>query len=506
LKKYSIFILSIFSGVLISLPFTYPHFYLLSWIGLTPFLYAILKQNKARYSTYFIAGTLLGTTIIFSSSFWLYYPLVEFSGLALIPALFLFLLVFLLFGLIYGIWACSYIFLKNRNGLNPFWLAISWTAFEYLRFRFVPALPFGFIAYTQSEFSSLIQFAEYGGIYLIAFIVMLINGYILKTIINKRFNYLVHVFLLLIIIISIGTYRVNYFNKIAEDSIEDNITVGVVQSNLTPSEKWTVSKIENHYNYFIEQSKEIQDALLVVWPESSLTFDLIRNEFYRERFYKKAASLKQYIQIGGLATIDGGLQKYNSSFLIEPGSKVIDRYNKNFLVPFGEYMPMSNLVEKLTGVSFSSQLPGEEITIFQINDIKWKTLICSEILYPGLTKEKIKSVEFLVNQSNEAWYKKGNLQEQMWTAAVFRAVENRRSVLKSGNMAYGGVISPAGTAIIKNHSKKLTTFTAKVPLSSVETLYQKWGDYIGFISAIIVLILIFIKAILFYIYNKKESK
>lgn len=502
MKKYYIYILAIVSGFIISLPFSYPHLYLLSWVGLIPFLYALIRESKARYSSHFIAGTLLGTTIIFSSSFWLYYPLVEFSGLPLISAILLFLLVFILFGLIYGIWAYTFVYLNKQKGLSPFWLAISWTAFEYLRFRFIPALPFGFIAYTQREFSSLVQFAEYGGIYLVVFIVMLINGYVFKTITNKKGKYLVPIVFILIIIISVGTIRVNKLNEMDENSI----TVGVVQSNLTPNEKWSVANIENNYDYFIEQSQEIQDALLVVWPESSLTFDLIRNEFYRERFYKSAANIKQYIQAGSLAIADGGLQKYNSSFLLGPGSKVIHRYNKNFLVPFGEYMPMSDMVEKFTGISISSELAGKKISIFQIDGVKWKTLICSEILYPGLVREKNESVEFLVNQSNEAWYKKGNLQEQMWSAAIFRAVENRRSVLKSGNMAYGGVISPAGKNIIKRHSSQLTTFKAELPLSSVETFYQKWGDYIGYISAIIVIILVLIKIILYYIYNKRLNK
>ncbi len=286
---------------------------------------------------------------------------------------------------------------------------------------------------------------------------------------------------------------------------KNNITVGAVQSNLTPHEKWSVANIEKNYDYFIKETQEIQNALLVVWPESSLTFDLIRNEFYREKFYKKFANTKQHVQTGSLSIVDG-LQKYNSSFLIEPGSKIIERYNKNYLVPFGEYMPMSNLVEKLTGILISSELPGKKITIFQIGDIKWKTLICSEILYPGLAKKKIESVEFIVNQSNEAWYKRGNLQEQMWASATFRAVENRRSVLKSGNKAYGGVISATGQTIIKSHSNELSTFKSELPLRSVVTLYQRWGDYIGYISAIIVLILILIKTVLYCHYKRRVKK
>ena len=500
MNKYKIYFLSILSGLLISLPLSYPKLYFLSWIGLVPFLYIIKSGTGGSYSRYFTTGTLLGTTIIFSSSFWLYYPLVEFSGLPLFFAIFLFVLVFILFGLIYGIWTCLFVFIKNQRKISPFFLAISWTAFEYLRFRFIPALPFGFIAYTQSEFSSLVQFAEFGGIYLIVFIIMLINGYMFKLLLQKEVKYLIPVLLILIIITGVGTVRRNYFNKIEKDYIP----VGVVQSNLTPDDKWHLSNIESNFDYFIEQSQELSDSLLIVWPESSLTFDLVRNEFYREKFFQKAAVIKSsYIQTGSLATVDGGLKKYNSSFLISPDSRIIGRYNKNFLVPFGEYMPMSDLVEKLTGITMSSELPGEEITIFQVDGQKWKTVICSEILYPGLVKKGVKEADFIVNQSNEAWYKKGNLQEQMWTAALYRAVENRRSVLKSGNTAYGGVVSADGTIIIKKHSNEVNSFTAELPVVNITTLYQKWGDYIGYLSAIIVLILLIIKSFLYFYYREK---
>ncbi|MFW6287892.1 MAG: apolipoprotein N-acyltransferase [bacterium] len=492
MKKYSLYILSIISGIIIALPLSYPGLYLLSWVGLVPFLYGIKKVSDFNYFTYFKAGSIFGFTIIFSSSFWLYYPLVEHSGLPWLFAVFLFLLLFILFGFIYGIWACLFVYVKKPGKISPFWLAISWVSIEYLRFRFLSELPFGFIAYTQSNFTSLLQFAEFGGIYIISFIVLLINGYIFKFVINKKFRYIVPVLLILIIILSVGMLRLNYIKGLEQETVN----VGVVQSNLTPAEKWDIANIEKNMDYFIDQSREISDYSLVVWPESSLTFDFVRNGFYREKFNKKISNIDFYLQTGSLAVAGEGVQKYNSSFLIGPDGEVVDRYNKNRLVPFGEYIPFTSLVEKLTGLRYYSELPGEEVRIFQMNNVKWKTLICSEILYPDIAKEKINSAQFLVNQSNEAWYRMGNLQEQMWSAALFRAVENRRSIVKSGNKAYGGVISTGGTDVIKNHSINVTTFTGELAVSNINTLYQKWGNYIGYISLIIVLILLITRVLL----------
>lgn len=493
IQKYIIYLLPVLSGILLSLPFSYPSLYILSWVALLPLLYFLerWKEKEERgFISVFLAGTLLGITIMVSSSLWLYYPLAEHSGLPLIFALILLFLVFVLFGAIYGIWALFFVFVKRSSGISPVWLAISWIAVEFLRFRIIPAFPFAFIAYTQSNFLSLLQFSSYGGIFLVGFIVLLFNGYLFKVIANRKIKYLLPALLLLVFVLFTGSHMLNSFET------DTWLNVGVVQTNLDPVEKWAVANIERNMDYLLDESRRLVEAELVVWPESSLTFDLIRNEFYRKRFLQQVTGLNAYLQVGSLSIMDDDYARYNSSFLITPEARIQSRYNKVRLVPFGEYIPLSNLVEKLTGLSIVSQLPGDEFVIFRKGEISWKTVICSEILYPGLVREGVEEARFIVNQSNEAWYRKGNLQEQMWIAARFRAAENRRSILKAGNQAFGGVIAPTGAELMKNHSRDLSTFPARLPLNGEGTLYQKWGDYPGFISAIVLVFSLLTKSFL----------
>ncbi|MFW6306534.1 MAG: apolipoprotein N-acyltransferase [Bacillota bacterium] len=504
LRNIRIYLIVIVSGILLSLPFSYPSLYIVSWIGLIPFLYVIkeLKENRINYWNIFVLGTVLGTTIILSSAAWLYYPLIDFSGMPWFLSVFVFILVFILFGFIYGIWSLLYIYIRQKEGVSPFWLAISWTAVEYLRFTLIPALPFGFIAYTQGQFSSLVQLAEYGGFYLITFIVLLINGYIYKLFLKKKIKYGIPLFIIFILITTHGMIRINNYNNKDYQAIK----VGIVQTNLTPEEKWKFENIKPNMDYLISESRTIlaEEPLFILWPESALTFDMVRNEYYREKFMEKLSDVDTYIQIGSLAIIDKNNEKYNSSFLISPDNNIKNRYNKNKLVPFGEYMPLADIVETLTGLSMVSEIPGNEITKFQISEVRWKTVICSELLYPQLTAEKINNVDFVVNQSNEAWYRKGNLQKQMWASAIFRAVENRRTVVRSGNKAYGGAVSPAGLPIVRNHSRDDTSFIVQIPLNKETTLYHRWGDYTGYISVMIVLLLFFIKIVII-IYRKKKG-
>lgn len=505
LRNLKHYLIPVLSGLLISLPFSYPGLFFLSWIGLIPFLTFI--ENKKRnknidFISVFAPGTLMGTVIIIFSSGWLYYPLIDFSGLPFLAAVFILLLLFFLFGSIYGLWAIVFVYTKKSIGISPLWLAVSWISFEYLRFTLIPAYPFAFIAYTQSSFFSLLQFAEYGGIYLVGFIVILINGYFAKLISKKRLRYFIPVLILLAVVFSIGLIKEKEFRDIDFQHLK----VGVVQTNIEPEDKWKIENIESIMDVLVQSSKKLSDdTTLIVWPETALTFDLVRDEFYREKFLKKAGEINSYLQISSLAVMDDSLQQYNSSFLFAPSAVYTDRYNKMKLVPFGEYMPLSGLVEKLTGISWSSQLPGNEPVLFEINGNKWRVAICSEILYPHLIQLGLEEADFIVNQSNESWYKKGNLQEQMWATACFRAVENRSSVLKSGNNAYGGVISLSGSPIIKKHSSKLSLFSADIPLNNEKTFYQRHGDYVGIFSTIVVVFLILIKIIIYLIYQKKEK-
>lgn len=72
-------------------------------------------------------------------------------------------------------------------------------------------------------------------------------------------------------------------------------------------------------------------------------------------------------------------------------------------------------------------------------------MICSEILYPEYFKNEAEEIDFIVNQTNEAWFKNSKLLKNiMWQAAVMRAVENRTPVIKTGNLSYNGIIYPSG--------------------------------------------------------------
>ncbi|MFW6268486.1 MAG: apolipoprotein N-acyltransferase [Bacillota bacterium] len=465
MKKF----LPIISAILIVLPFYIPNFFFLALIGLLPLLISFKNANVKQSIKY---GWIFGFALVTFSGYWLFFPLYNFSGLPLPAVILVLFLLFSLLAIFYGLTAGL---LKNI-GLTPFRLAVCWTAIEFLRYKILPHFSVGYLGYTQTSYSHLLQWADLGGIFLITFIVLLINGILYKLLITKHKKYLIILIITLIIISSYGVYRLNTLNTTNISEIK----IGVVRSSIPQEVKWRPAKIESNIDHIFKQIEEAERETpkLIVTPETAFTFDLTRNEYYRNMVQEKIKKINIPIQTGSQSIMDQPGKKYNSSFLISDNGKIDQRYNKNDLLPFGEKIPLQNFVKIITGKKWSSLQEGSKKTIFKQDFAKWQVLICSEIMQTKPVS-LIEKTGFIINQSNEAWFDSG-VQQLMWNAAIFRAVENRRSVIKSGNFSYVGVVYPSGKYINDTLLSKPSYLITDIPLKNNITYYQKWGNIMGY--------------------------
>ena len=487
----TLFILFI-STLLITLPFYFPNLFLLSYFSFIPILFIIKKSN---IKDSFLYGWLFGFIYISISSYWLFYPLHKFSGLNIIFNIFLLVLLFGFIALFYGLWA----YLVKSIGIGAVRIALSWTGIEFLRYKLMSAFPIAYLGYTQSSFKPLLQWADIGGVFLISFFILLINGYIFKLINNRAKKFLVPILILFLIIGSYGIYKMNvsYSSK-----NQENLTVGIIQTNINQNEKWKTANIEKNINEIFNSANKLKNVQLYITPETSLTFDIIRNEYYRNIVFEKMNEYNSYFQFGAQAIKNDPDFRYNSSLLFSAEGKMIDRYNKNRLVAFGEMIPFNRLVNNLTNKQWHSLAAGDKNNLFEINGVKWRNLICSEIFYPLLNND-LKEFDFIVNQSNEAWFENG-LQQQMWSAAIFRAVESRKTVIKSGNKAISGVIMPSGKIKEMREVNNVKGIKTKIDLNQENTFYIKNANYPGYIALSIVLLLYILNLINKFNKNKNE--
>ena len=477
------------SGLLISIPINNPDFYYLGFIALIPALWALQRIKHSG----FIHGWILGLFLIAGTSYWIFIPLDKYGGMNIFINIILLLLFFLVYAFFYGLWGWIFKKINYSNLVHPLILAFTWVGIEYVKFLFTPAYTFSTIGYSQRNFIEFLQLADVGGVFLISFITIIINAYIYKIINRKKLRYIIPLVLIFTLIFISGNIKVNNL----EDEKFRTINTGIIQTNILPENKWRTSDIKknmqdivNDIDYLLKNNQ----VDLIITPESALTFDIIRNEYYRKIFFNKINNFDTFIQVGSMAMIDDYKKVYNSTFLISPDNEIINRYDKVNLLPFGEYLPFNNFSKNVFGLDFEEIFSftgypswGESITLFETNYGKWKTLICSELIPPIPHK---KDFDFFVNISNEGWFGRESLQEQMWTTAIFRAVENRKPLIKSGNNAYSGVIFPDGTFIRKSPADT-EEFLIKVPIRKENnTFYSNWGNFIAYISLIFIIILL----------------
>jgi apolipoprotein N-acyltransferase len=442
-------ILTILTAVLLTAANYYMHLYFLSWIAFLPFLYYFYHYRpEMSYKKIFLSGWNLGFWILLFSGNFMYHSIKLYTGAPLPIIILLLVLLFLLLALSYGIFFLIYFYLEQRlftaEGFNPFFFAGSWTLFELARHYLLFFFPIANPAYTQAEFLAFIQLADPGGIWLLTFILILVNGLLFQIILKKSFKKIMVLGLLIVLILGFSHYSQQ--KPLAENSNSpEEIEIGIITSEIKQQEKWSSRQLEQNIELTLNAADRLNQTSLVIAPETNLTFDFHQNQYYRQLFLERlAAEFKTPVQIGSLASKDSGSGRYNSSYLLSEEGEVLARYDKNLLLYFGETYPFLELLNKYTPYYFSSLEAGDERVIFKSGNLKWKTVICSEILYPAYVKTE-KEVDFIVNQTNEAWFNESRLLKNiMWQAAVLRAVENRMPVIKTGNQAHSGIIYPSG--------------------------------------------------------------
>jgi apolipoprotein N-acyltransferase len=200
--------------------------------------------------------------------------------------------------------------------------------------------------------------------------------------------------------------------------------------------------------------------------------------------------------VGAVTEGKGGY--FNSALLIDR-TRLAGRYDKLHLVPFGEYIPLKRLLPFLeTVVPIGDIRPGQDHTVFEISNArmrnKFSVLICFEDLFPELSREFVKrGADFLVNITNDAWYKKTSAPYQHLAASVFRAVENRVFLARAANTGVSAFIAPDGKVIsaVKDETGAkifITGYRAQEirPEKNALTFYTRYGE------VFILLLLIFV--------------
>jgi len=323
--------------------------------------------------------------------------------------------------------------------------------------------------------------------------------------------------------------RIDYSG--AKGSDIRQVKVALIQHNTDP---WLPSKAptaeqafeeyRNDYNILTRLSNEAlaahPDTDLVVWSETAFVPRIYWHTNYRDDpvSWELVKELLDYLAgqnvpfvIGNddarkdpaLNPYDDNRVDYNAVMLFDRG-QLITQYRKLHLVPFTEHFPYEKqlpwIYQALKNADTHFWETGKEATVFDSRGIKFSTPICFEDTFGNLSRDFVRNgAELIVNLSNDAWSHSLPAQMQHLSMAVFRAVENRRSMVRSTASGQTCAIDPNGKIIAMAEPFTEAWLSAEVPIVTPATLYTRYGDYLGIFFAWAAVFLLIIGIILYII-------
>jgi len=406
-----------------------------------------------------------------------------------------------------GAFAMTVAWCAARLGLDKAWktilltpaIAVLGVGFEYVRGVAGGGFPWNTLGISQYRNTGLIQCAEWFGVAGVSAMVLLLNAGIAFTILRylpgpPSRKYRPHVELFLGVVVVALSFRAGMGLIRVNTPSYGTLVVAGVQPAIPQEKKWTQDQVDaNHAT--LRQLTEEAVALslppdIVIWPETATPYPVnAENE---------SLDLVQDLTRQGVPLLVGsmvvtgegaGEECFNSSLLFDARGKVAARYDKQHLVPFGEYIPFSGLcpfLGRLAPMGWNCS-PGREATMFRAGEpaAPFSVLICFEDILGWLSRKAVLAgARLLVNQTNDAWFDRSAGPEQHLSHCVFRSVENRVPVIRVANTGISCLIQPSGRIEAATANSRSEAPEARVcqwmvhapPGEARLTFYTRHGD------------------------------
>ena len=497
MKKRDI-LLSLLSGILLILSF--PNFDLefLAWFALVPLFFSI--EKKGLYYS-FKVGFLTGLISFLGILYWIIVAVHTYGNVPLILSGLILLLLVVYLSLFIGAFTFLTRLIQMRSGIQTIFLTpIIWVALEYLRSFFLSGFPWANLGHSQYLNLPFIQMADITGVYGLSFVILLVNAalfWVFHQWAKKIFPFR-EVAITALILLGFLIYGYGKMNAVDRQMIQNpSLKIGLIQGNIDQSIKWDESFQKETLKIYEKLSSRVAEGKpdLIIWPETATPFFFQDAKEYQPFILDIPKKTNAFLLFGtpSYKIEKGKINHYNSAYLISTSGELNGRYDKIHLVPFGEYVPMQNLLFFIgsLGEGIGDFKSGKEIFNFPLPQGKFGVLICFEIIFPDLCRKFVKDgADFLVTITNDAWFGRTSAPYQHFSIATFRAIENRVFIARAANTGISGFIDPKGRILKQGGIFTEEAMNGTIRLSSEKTFYTLYGDVFAWICSALSLLLL----------------
>ncbi|MBI2963805.1 MAG: apolipoprotein N-acyltransferase [Deltaproteobacteria bacterium] len=451
----------------------------LAWVAFAPILLSL--RGETSRSRAVRLGLVAGLATNVPAFAWLVETIHLFGGFPLWLSTLFYLSLSLYSAMQFVLFALA----VQRTGPGPaaIYPALYWVSLEF----FYPNLFPWRLANSQLEVPTLLQVGDLTGPFGLSLLMVWGSGVLARGIAHGARAAAVALLLWLAAlgaVLGYGSWRLPRIEAAMEAA--PPVRLGLVQGNLSIEEKGDVRYLEGNLDTYRRLSEALAPAPdVVIWPESVITEALPRDLAQLSPAGREILGLRRPLFAGALtfARDDAGEPRFfNSVLLFDAEGRVLGMSDKQILMPFGEYMPLASLLPWLKRASPQTGdfQAGSRVIPLDVPGVgRFAPLNCYEDLRASIARRAIRDgdAEVLLAVANDAWFGDTMAPYQHEALALWRAVENRRFLVRVTNTGVTDVIEPTGRVRRRLAVFEPAAAVEKVSRLRVSSPYTQLGDW-----------------------------
>jgi len=477
--------ISFICGALTPLALAPFNYWPIALLTLSCFFISFNSLQKTRQA--FFSSWLFGNGLFIAGASWVYVSIHD-HGYAPVPlAVFLTGLFVIGLGLVFSIpFTLYHKYLRSQPLSLLLGLPCIWVLGEWLRSWLLTGFPWLFIGYSQVE-GPLAGWFPIGGVFTVSLIIAFSASALAHTVKYKSFYTLAAAATLFVLSPLLSEI------KWTTEKNQAPLSTSILQPNFSLQEKWDPRNRLMIRDTLLSMTDPHWSQDIILWPEAAIPELQYSAQDFLSELSDKAKSQGSTL-ILGIPSFNSTNGKYHNSIIALGTGQ--GSYHKVKLVPFGEYVPLEDLLRGLIAFfdlpmsNFSKGLSQQDG--LQSENLKLYSFICYEIVYPDFVAKRSRDTDFLITVSNDSWFGESIGPLQHLQMAQARALETGRYLLRGTNNGVSAIITPKGKIQKRSTQFEREILTGTFHTVSGNTPFSAYGSnpVLFIMFAVIVFLLI----------------